>query len=137
MNTIQMTYLDAKKQLDRAQRFMDQAEQKFIEAHDIRDLGGLYLDSLTDIDDEELFNNSISAFYDKNADLSIMLQKARELLHTAENNLIDFCLSFSPTSISDEIRANLKFLKVRQRVIDLGMIIDERIAPITKEFAVS
>lgn len=124
MNDVQKEYALAKAAAETIESVYDEAEEKFILESGYRNPDGTVPKHLYMIEDDEAFEklcNEYASHPDNNWD---DVNKAKEVLHQAEERLIDFALSIVPASVRSRLQEGRNIVKVREKLIDAAFRLD-------------
>jgi hypothetical protein len=130
MNQVQRTYALAKAHLEALQDEENEVDRKYIADHHIINADGTTPRAAWAIDDDEIANKAIdeTAKIVEESGLWTEVLAARELLKSAEAELIKYGLEIMPAAYASEKaalqRAAEKDYTTRQKMIDLTMRLD-------------
>jgi len=131
MNKVQKTYAIAKSHYEACEESLKEYERAWIVKNGVKRLDGSVPNSLWQLclDEEESMFLDYSERLDNDEGFWKLMQDKRtayQLLHDAEEALIDYGLSIAPAGIREILDRNRCQAKTREKLLDLTFRLDPR-----------
>ena len=123
---MQKEYALAKAAAETIQSVYNEAEEKFILESGYRNPDGTVPKHLYMIEDDEVFERLCDEYASHPDNNWEDVNKAKEVLHQAEENLIDFALSIVPASARSTLQRGRKIVRIREKLIDAAFRLDTK-----------
>ncbi len=127
MNKVQRNYMMAKAELQTCEELARDIEKEYIIENGIRNNNGGIPARVYCIDDMDIFNraNEETAKIIQESGLEEIINSARNNLEIAEENLLKFALSISPSGIREILERGAKEnYTIRMKLIDSALKLD-------------
>ena len=132
LNRQQRAYAEAKAAKEAAAEMYDEAEQKYIQTHGIKNADGTTPRHIWAVDcpEDEWDALNEEAYEDPELKEAADLKSAAmAALLQAENELVDWSLSIIPEGLRATLEPAKKQYKVREKLIDVAFRLDARTVP--------
>ena len=132
MNAVQLAYAEAKAANEAAAEAYDEAEQKYIQTHGIKNEDGTTPRHIWSVECPEDEWDAINEAAGEDPEISEAWKirgAAEDILRTAEDALIEWSLSIIPAGLRETLEPAKKQYKVREKLIDLAFRLDARTVP--------